>query len=97
MYFLSINRIRPGADPGELRRLLPSHFQWIDRGISEGRVLQAGKWGERGGIVILSAEDPARAEGLLLEDPLIGSGLVSYELDVLYPHVETGPFGQKAD
>jgi hypothetical protein len=86
MYFLTVNRIKPGADPGELRRLLPSHFQWIDRGISEGWVVQAGKWGDRGGIVILRAEDAAGARGLLMEDPLIGSGLVSYEVDVLYPH-----------
>ncbi len=53
--------------------------------LSGGKIVQAGKWGDSGGMAIFQAEDITDAEKILNEDPLIKSGLVTFELARLYP------------
>jgi hypothetical protein len=49
---------------------------------------QAGKWGRIGGMAVISARDIAEATGIINQDPLIKSGLVTLEIDEFLPSVE---------
>ncbi|MBI4666959.1 MAG: hypothetical protein HY751_11195 [Nitrospinae bacterium] len=88
MYFLVVNKVLPGAGKAGLAEAVPAHIQWTKNKIASGEIVQAGRWGAAGGMVILKADDPVKAEALLQGDPLIQSGLVSYEMDRFYPDVE---------
>ncbi len=88
MYYLSINTFKEGVGSEEIGKVIPLHKEWIREMIASGAVVQAGKWGAAGGVVILKAESHAEAEGLLRNDPLIGSGLVNYELGAFHPDVK---------
>ncbi len=50
-------------------------------------VLSAGRWGEGRGMAIIEASDLAEAEALQARDPLVSSGLATYEIARLYPDV----------
>jgi uncharacterized protein YciI len=88
MYFLSINTVREDADHDQIGGIIPSHVQWLKEQIAAGRVAQAGKWGEGGGMAVIRAADLTEARTILSEDPLIRSGLISFELAQFYPMVE---------
>src|SRR3990172_4456172 len=88
MYFLAINKIKKGTDPAEIGKTIPPHIQWTKKQIAEGRIAQAGKWGDSGGMAIVRSESLVETERLLAEDPLIQAGLVTYEVARLYPDVE---------
>lgn len=87
MYFLSINRFKQENAPSDVGRIIAEHIEWTQRQIDEGRIVQAGKWGEAGGMAVIKAADLAGAEDLLKDDPLISSGLVVCETARLYPDV----------
>lgn len=87
MYFMSVNRVKPDADRARVGAVIPSHLAWLDVQVKEGRVAQAGKWGDLGGIVIIRADDITEAEHLLQDDPLVRSGLITWELAPFHPHV----------
>lgn len=87
MYFMTINKITPEAGPEELGRVIPKHIQWIKGLIREGKIAQAGKWGDSGGMAILKAENMEEAGTLLSEDPPVKSGLITFELAPFYPDV----------
>jgi len=88
MYFLAINKVKQGADTGELMAIIPQHVRWTMEQIGKGVVAQAGKWGEYGGMILFSAEDAESARNFLNGDPLINSGLVDVEMERLYPDVQ---------
>lgn len=88
MYFLSINRVRPEVDMEKLAGVIRPHIQWLDDRIEEGKIAQAGKWGGIGGMAIIRAKDITEATGIISEDPLIKSGLVTLEIDEFLPSVE---------
>ncbi len=87
MYFLSVNQLRPDASPAEIGRVLGAHIGWSKELIAAGTVLQAGRWGEGRGMAIIKASDLAEAEALQARDPLVSSGLATYELARLHPDV----------
>ncbi len=87
MYFMSVNKFKSAVDPTKIKEVVPSHIQWIKKLITEGKIVQAGKWGDSGGMAILKAENITEAEKTLNEDPLIQSGLVAFELARFYPDV----------
>ncbi len=88
MYFLSINKVKSDVNPEELKKVIPLHIQWTKTLISEGKIIQAGKWGDSGGMAILKANDIAEADKILSEDPLAKSGLITFEMDRFFPDVE---------
>ncbi len=90
MYFMSINKVRPGTDPAALAPVVAAHVDWVNGLITRGVVRQAGRWGESGGMMIIKAQDQAEAEALQQQDPFVTSGVVSYELARLDPDVDPG-------
>lgn len=88
MYYLAINQMRPDADFRKIGEVIPLHIEWTMKMIADGRCVQAGKWGERGGMAIIKAEGKREAELLLSEDPLIKSGLVTFTVERFFPDVK---------
>lgn len=87
MYFLSINRFRRDDTAADFGAVIASHIEWTQQQIEAGNIIQAGKWGEAGGMAIIKAVDLAEAEELIEGDPLISSGLAVSETARLYPDV----------
>ncbi len=82
-----MNQPEPDASPAEIGRVIGAHIAWSKELIAAGTVLQAGRWGERRGIAVIKASDLAKAEALQARDPLVSSGLATYELARLHPDV----------
>ncbi len=87
MYFLSVNKIKPDVDRTQLNRVIPLHREWVKEQIKAGRVVQAGKWGDRGGIIVVKAESRAEADRLVDQDPLVREGLITFETDEIHAAV----------
>ena len=88
MFFLFIDTINPGVTEAELGRVIPAHIDWLNDQFAAGAIVQAGKWGDIGGMVIYRAESLDQAQALVETDPLVASGLIEYRLDVFYPMKE---------
>ncbi len=88
MYYLSASKIRKDIKSNEIGRHIPMHIKWVKGMIAEGTVLQAGKWGQGGGIIIMEAGEIEEAEGIIRKDPLIKAGLVTYEIGEFFPDVK---------
>ncbi len=88
MYFLLINKIRMDANPAALSKVISEHVRWTKEQISASKIAQAGKWGDSGGMVIIRAQDLSEAQNILNEDPLVKSGLITFEIARSYPDVE---------
>lgn len=87
MYFLSVNRLQQGAAANEVGRAVGAHVRWCQKLIAQGTLLQAGKWGPAGGMAIIKAGGLEDAERIQREDPLVLSGLATYEIAQLFPDV----------
>jgi len=85
---MAINEVLPDVNPVQIAKVIPPHLEWTKQKISKGVIVQAGKWGDAGGMVILRANELSEAESLLREDPLIISELVTFKLAPLYPEVK---------
>jgi uncharacterized protein YciI len=92
MYFLVVNKPRAETDPKAIAEIVPAHIRWIEEQISFGNVVQAGKWGGSGGVVILRAENAQQAEALLQQDPVVQSGLFEIETGEFHPDVKLPRF-----
>lgn len=88
MYFLSVNRIKIDANPEDISKAIPLHIQWVKEMISKGSIVQAGKWGETGGISIIHADSISEAKEIIDSDPLLMSGLATFETEKFHPDVE---------
>ncbi len=86
MYYLSTNTIKDNIDHNMIGKSIPLHIDWIKKMLTEGIVLQAGKWGEKSGITIVEADSIEEAISIVKRDPLISSGLVTYEIGEFLPH-----------
>ncbi len=87
MYFLSTNQIKQDAQPEKIKSAVPKHIQWVNEQIAVGTIIQAGKWGNIGGMCIISAENKQMAADILDGDPLIQAELTDFLLDEFYPDV----------
>ncbi len=87
MYFLSVNRIKPDLDRARFNDVIARHREWVKQEIAAGRIVQAGKWGERGGMLVFKAQSKAEAEAMADQDPLLVSGMIDQETDELHPAV----------
>jgi uncharacterized protein YciI len=49
--------------------------------------VQAGKWGDNGGMIVVKAESRGEADKIVNEDPLVEAGLITFETAELHPAV----------
>ncbi len=87
MYFMSINKVKPDADRVLFNKTISVHREWAKQQIAAGVLVQAGKWGDRGGMIIISAESRDDADRIVNEDPLAKAGLITFETAELHPAV----------
>ena len=87
MYFMSINRIKADAKPALINKTLPLHREWAKRQLAAGVLVQAGKWGDRGGMIIIKADSREAADTVVNEDPLVLAALIEFETAELHPAV----------
>jgi uncharacterized protein YciI len=85
MYFMSINKFKSDADRSVINKVIPLHREWAKQQLASGNLVQAGKWGDKGGMIIVKAESMAEAEKIVDQDPLVQAGLITYETAQLYP------------
>ncbi len=87
MYFMSINTIKPDAERNQLNKVIPVHREWVKRQIAAGVIVQAGRWGDRGGMIVIRADTKAEADAVVDQDPLVKSALITFETAELHPAV----------
>jgi uncharacterized protein YciI len=87
MYFMSINKFKSDADRAVIGKVIPLHREWAKQQLAAGNLVQAGKWGDRGGMIIVKAESMTEAGKIVDQDPLVQAGLITYETAQLYPAV----------
>ncbi len=87
MYFLSINKIKPDAARELINKTLPLHREWAQQQLAAGILVQAGKWGDRGGMIIIRAKTKEEADKVVNNDPLVNAGLIIFETAELHPAV----------
>ena len=87
MYFMSINKFKSDADRAVIGKVTPLHREWAKQQLAAGNLVQAGKWGDKGGMIIVKAETREEADFIVDQDPLVQAGLITYETAQLYPAV----------
>jgi uncharacterized protein YciI len=90
MFYMATNKFDVNANPENIKEVIPKHVQWVKTLIAEGKIVQAGKWGDSGGMAIFKAGSLMEAEAILNTDPLLELKLVTVELARFYPDVELG-------
>jgi len=85
MLFLAVNSIKPNTSPpGDA---IAEHVAWVRDGIASGTVLQAGRWGDTRGVIVIRARDAAHAQSILHRDPIVRLGIVDLEIAPFHPDV----------
>ncbi len=87
MYFMSINKFKPGADQALINKTIPIHREWSKQQLAKGVLVQAGKWGDRGGMIIIKAETREEADKVVNQDPFVQADLIEFETAVLHAAV----------
>ncbi len=87
MYFMSTNKIKPDAARELINQTIPLHREWAKQQLAAGVLVQAGKWGDRGGMIIIRAETKDEADNVVNDDPLVKAGLIIFETAELHPAV----------
>jgi uncharacterized protein YciI len=87
MYFMSVNKFKPDLDPALVNATIKTHRQWAKEQLSAGVLVQAGKWGDHGGMIIIRAESRQEADRIVNDDPLVQAGLITFETGVLHAAV----------
>jgi uncharacterized protein YciI len=87
MYFLSINKIKPDADRKEINKTLLVHRSWAKQQLKAGTLVQAGKWGDWGGMIVIRAGTREEADAVVNQDPLVIADLITFETAELHPAV----------
>jgi uncharacterized protein YciI len=87
MYFMSINKIKSDADPALINKTISLHREWAKNLLAAGVLVQAGKWGDRGGMIIVKAKTREDADTVVNLDPLALAGLITFETAELHPAV----------
>ena len=87
MYFMSINKYRTDADQAEINKTIPLHRAWAKQQLAAGVLVQAGKWGDHGGMIVVRAETREEADKVVDQDPLVQAGLITFETAQLHAAV----------
>ncbi len=84
VYFMSINKIKAGIDTAHLNKTLAAHRQWAKEQLAAGVLVQAGKWGDHGGMIIVKAGSREEADRVVDQDPLVQAGIITFETAELH-------------
>jgi uncharacterized protein YciI len=87
MYFMSINKFKPDADLSRINTVIAAHREWVKKQIAGGKIVQAGKWGDWGGMIVVKAGTREEADAIVNDDPLVQSGLIAFETAELHAAV----------
>ncbi len=87
MYFMSINKLKPGIDHAQFNKVISAHREWVRQLLAAGVLVQAGKWGDNGGMIVVKAESREEADKVVNQDPLVEAGLVTFETAEIHPAV----------
>lgn len=87
MYFMSINKFKSDVDRAPINKAISAHREWAKKQIASGVLVQAGKWGDNGGMIIVRAETREEADRVVDQDPLMQAGLITFETAELHPAV----------
>ena len=87
MYFMSINKFKANADRAQISKAIPLHREWARQQLAAGVLVQAGKWGDHGGMIVVRAETREEADKVVNQDPLVQAGLITFETAQLYAAV----------
>jgi uncharacterized protein YciI len=84
---MSINKFKPGGDRDQINTVIRLHREWAKKQLAAGVLVQAGKWGDDGGMIVVKVESREEADKIVNEDPLVEAGLITFETAQLYPAV----------
>jgi uncharacterized protein YciI len=87
MYFMSINKFKSNADPALINKTIPLHRDWVKEQLAAGVLVQAGKWGDSGGMIVIKTDTKEDADSVVNQDPLVQSGLITFETAQLHAAV----------
>jgi len=87
MYFMSINKFKANADRAQISKAIPLHREWARQQLAAGVLVQAGKWGDHGGMIIVRADTREEADKVVDQDPLVHAGLITFETAQLHAAV----------
>jgi len=87
MYFMSINKFKTDADRAQIGKAIPLHREWAKQQLAAGVLVQAGKWGDHGGMIVVRAETREEADKVVNQDPLVQAGLITFETAQLHAAV----------
>ena len=76
---MSINKFKPGGDRAQITKVILLHREWAKRQLAAGVLVQAGKWGDNGGMIVVKAGSREEAQ-----DPLVEAGLITFETAELH-------------
>jgi uncharacterized protein YciI len=84
---MSINKFKPNIDRAQINKVIPFHREWAKQQLAEGVLVQAGKWGDNGGMIVVKAGSREEADKVVNEDPLVVAGLITFETAELHSAV----------
>ena len=87
MYFMSINKFKPNVDRAQINKVIPLHREWTKKQLAAGVLVQAGKWGDNGGMIVVKAGSREEADNVVNQDPLVEAGLITFETAELHAAV----------
>jgi uncharacterized protein YciI len=87
MYFMSINKFKPGGDRARINKAILAHREWAKKQLASGVLVQAGKWGDNGGMIVVKAGRREEADKVVNADPLVEAGLITLETAELHPAI----------
>jgi hypothetical protein len=58
--------------------------EWAKKQLATGVLVQAGKWGDHGGMIIIKAGTREEADRVVNQDPLVKADLVTFETAELH-------------
>jgi len=65
----------------------PLHREWAKQQLAAGVLVQAGKWGDHGGMIVVRAETREEADKVVNQDPARQAGLITFETAQLHAAV----------
>ncbi len=87
MYFMSINKVKPGVDYVQFNKAIAAHREWVRKQLAAGVLVQTGKWGDNGVMIVVQAGSREEADKIVNQDPLILAGLITFETAELHAAV----------
>jgi len=87
MYYLSINKLKQGIDHAQFNKVIAEHREWVKKQLAAGVLVQAGKWGDNGGMIVIRTESREKADAIVNQDPLVLADMITFETAELHAAV----------